>query len=241
MKIQTFIFNWPGMKEGKTHYEMVTKKVEQLKLLEKDPIVINSDEEHDQPEWHNIGNDGYFTAQFMKALDLFEGDILFHIQADCYYDNWQPIYDSAVKYYKKYKWGIYAPNVDYTWYTSERTDLDMFRIPEDNLKMVANPDCTCWMIHKDILKEAVKRKIDFAPYKMGWSFDIIYTALCYMLKRPVLRDYRYTVKHPQETNYSKPQAEIEMHNFYNSLPEEIKRPFAMIKGDINQLAEYYKK
>ena len=66
MKIQTFIFNWPGVKEGKTHYEMVTKKEEQFKLLKKDPIIINSDEEHNQTRWHNIGNDGYFTAQYFE-------------------------------------------------------------------------------------------------------------------------------------------------------------------------------
>ena len=79
MKIQTFIFNWPGVKEGKSHYEMVTKKVEQLQIIGEEAIVINSDEKHNQPDWHNIGNDGYFTAQFMKALELFDGDILFHI------------------------------------------------------------------------------------------------------------------------------------------------------------------
>ena len=241
MKIQTFIFNWPGVKEGKSHFEMVKTKVEQLKLIGEEGIVINSDEENNQPDWHNIGKDGYFTAQFMKALELFDGDILFHIQADCYFNDWKPIYESALKYFKKYKWGIYAPNVDYTWYVSERTDLDMFNIPDKNLKMVANPDCTCWMIHKDILKEAVNRNIDFEPYQMGWSFDIVYTALAYMMKRPVLRDYQYTVKHPQETNYSKPQAEVEMHNFYQALPEEIQKPFSMIKGDIHQLAEYYRK
>ena len=107
--------------------------------------------------------------------------------------------------------------------------------------MVANTDCTCWMIHKDIINEAIKRKIDFSPYKMGWSFDIIYTALSYMMKRPVLRDYAHTIDHPQGTNYNKGIAESEMHNFYQSLPEELQKPFGMIKGDRYQLTEYYKK
>ena len=235
MNIQTFIFNW------RNQYDNTVKKVEQLKLLDKSPIVINSDDEYKKSDWHNIGEESYFTAQMLKALELFDGDVLFHIQADASFDNWQPIYDSAEKYFKRYKWGIYAPNVDYTWYVSERTDLDMFNIAQDNLKMVANTDCTCWMIHKDIINEAIKRKIDFSPYKMGWSFDIIYTALSFMKKRPVLRDYEFTIQHPQGTNYNKGVAEAEMHRFYQSLPEEIQRPFSMIKGDRNQLSEYYKK
>jgi len=235
MNIQTFIFNW------RNQYDNTNKKVEQLKLLDKNPIVINSDDEYKKSDWHNIGEESYFTAQMLKALELFDGDVLFHIQADASFDNWQPIYDSAEKYFKRYKWGIYAPNVDYTWYVSERTDLDMFNIAQDNLKMVANTDCTCWMIHKDIINEAIKRKIDFSPYKMGWSFDIIYTALSFMKKRPVLRDYEFTIQHPQGTNYNKGVAEAEMHRFYQSLPEEIQRPFSMIKGDRNQLSEYYKK
>ena len=235
MKIQTFIFNWCNQ------YEHTIKKIEQLKIIGKTPIVINSDDEYKKADWYNIGEESYFTAQMSKALELFDGDVLFHIQADASFDNWQPIYDSAEKHFKKYKWGIYAPNVDFTWYVSERTDLDMFNIAQKNLKMVANTDCTCWMIHKDIINEAIKRKIDFSPYKMGWSFDIIYTALSYMKKRPVLRDYNYTVQHPKGTNYSKGIAEAEMHTFYQSLPEEIQRPFEMIKGDRNQLAEYYRK
>ena len=114
MKIQTFIFNWPGVKEGRTHYELTCEKVEQLKRINKNPIVINSDDEHKEGSWHNIGDESYFTAQFLKALDLFDGDILFHIQADASYHNWLPIYESAVEYFERYKWGIYAPNVDFT-------------------------------------------------------------------------------------------------------------------------------
>ena len=235
MNIQTFIFNW------RNQYEKTQKKIEQLNLIDKKPIVINSDDNHKEGEWHNIGEESYFTAQFLKAIDLFDGDVLFHIQSDASFNNWLPIYESAERYFKRYKWGIFAPNVDYTWYVSERTDLNMFNIAEENLKMVANPDCTCWMIHKDIIKEAINRKIDFAPYKMGWSFDIVYTALSFMMKRPVLRDYRFTIEHPQGTNYNKGQAEVEMHTLYQSLPEDIQKPFSMIKGDINQLSEYYKK
>jgi hypothetical protein len=74
---------------------------------------------------------------------------------------------------------------------------------------------------------------------MGWSFDIVYTALGYINKRPVIRDYRYTIDHPPGTNYNKAQAEKEMYTLYASLPTDIQQAFRSIKQDKEQLGKYY--
>jgi hypothetical protein len=74
---------------------------------------------------------------------------------------------------------------------------------------------------------------------MGWSFDIVYPAISYICKRPVIRDYQYTIDHPSGTNYNKDQAEKEMHALYSTLDDEVKQAFRYIKTDINKLAEYY--
>jgi hypothetical protein len=235
MKIQTFIFNWRGQ------YEKTKEKQKQLSAIGVVPVVINSDDNHreDDPNWHNIGEESYFTAQFLKAIELFDADVMFHIQADASYDNWTEIYAGAEECFDTYNWGIYAPNVDYTFYDSSRADLKSFDLEEPYYKMVANPDCTCWFIHKDIIEDAKNRNIDFAPYKMGWSFDIVYTAIGYISKRPVIRDYRYTISHPPGTNYSKQQAETEMHTFYSKLPSDIQTAFKYIKQDKEHLGKYY--
>jgi len=236
MKIQTFIFNW------RNQYAKTKQKIEQLTSIGIEPIIINSDDEHKEDGWHNIGEDSYFTAQYLKAMELFDGDVLFHIQADASYDDWSSMYKAAEVYIDKYDCGIYAPNVDYTFYDSSRVDLPMFKFGDnENLKMVSNPDCTCWFVHKDIINEAKQRKINFAPFQMGWSFDIVFTALSFINKRPVIRDYQFTVEHPPGTNYNKVQAEKEMHEFYSTLPDDVKQAFGYIKGDKNQLAKYYKK
>lgn len=236
MNIQTFIFNWRGQ------YTKTVEKVLQLKAIGVNPIVINSDDEHTDPGWVNIGEESYFTAQFLKAIDLLapDADVLFHIQGDASYDNWEQLYTDAKKYYEIYRWGIYAPNVDYTWYNSDRTDLSHFEFEEQNLKMVANTDCTCWFVHRDIIQMAKDKGIDFSPYKMGWSFDIIYPALCYISKRLVLRDYAHTILHPEGTNYNKDQAEKEMIELFNSCPQDVKQAFSYIKSDISKLYNYYK-
>ena len=235
MNIQTFIFNWRGQ------YEKTKEKQKQLSAIGVVPVVINSDDNHreDDPNWHNIGEESYFTAQFLKALELFTGDVMFHIQADASYGNWAEIYQGAKDCFDTYNWGIYAPNVDYTFYNPFRTDLISFDLDEPNLKMVANTDCTCWFIHKDIINEAKNRGINFAPYKMGWSFDIIFTALSYIKKRPVIRDYAFTIDHPQGTNYNMNQAETEMMQLYKSLTPDIQEAFRYIKIDKEKLANYY--
>jgi len=233
MKIQTFIFNWRGQ------YENTLFKIKQLKEIGIEPIIINSDDNHKEKDWHNIGESAYFTDQMLAALNLFDADVMFHIQADASYDRWSDLINDARKYFEEDNWGIYAPNVDYTWYDSTRTDLDAFVDPESKLKMVANTDCTCWFIHRDIIEKAKSRNVDFSPYKMGWSFDIVYPALSHMMQRPVLRDYAHTVKHPSGTNYDKNRAEKEMLDLFNSLPNDIQEAFYYIKKDRNKLVKYY--
>ena len=82
MKIHTIIFNWRGQ------HNKTLEKIEQLKAIGVNPTVINSDEGFFLDDWHNIGEESYFTAQFLKAIDVFDGDVLFHIQGDASYNNW---------------------------------------------------------------------------------------------------------------------------------------------------------
>lgn len=234
MKIQTFIFNW------RNQYEKTKEKLKQLNEIGVTPIVINSDDEHRDEGWINIGEESYFTDQFITALKNFDADVLFHIQGDASYDNWKQLYEDAEKYFHETNWGIYAPNVDYTWYDASRTDVPNLDMEIDNLKLVADTDCTCWFIHKDIINEYYRRELDFSPYKMGWCWDIIFPAMSYIMKRPVLRDYSHTIDHPEGTNYNKEQAEKEMADMYHSLPDDLKTAFGYIKGDRRYLATYYK-
>ena len=136
-------------------------------------------------------------------------------------------------------WGIYAPNVDYTWYDSTRADIHSIDFPVDQLKIVANTDCTCWFIHKDIINMLKERKLDLSPYKMGWCWDIVLPALCFINRRPVIRDYAHTIDHPRGTNYNTTQAEKEMWQFYGTLPKDLKEAFGYIKGDRERLSKYY--
>lgn len=233
MNIQPFIFNWKGQ------YEKTLAKEHALQKIFDKVIVINSDDTHEEERWVNIGDDCYYTEQFMKAIELFDGDVLFHIQADASYDNLEKLVTDAKIYFEEYEWGIYAPNVDYTWYTSENTDIESIISNHNNIKMVADTDCTCWFIHKDIINEFLNRKIDMSDQKMGWGVDLCLSAVSFVLSRPVIRDYNHTIDHPSGTNYNKEQASNEMNILWNRLDIDLKQAISYIKGNREKLANYF--
>lgn len=234
MKIHPFIFNW------KRQFEKTCEKELQLKKIFDKVTVINSDDANEKDDWINIGDECYYTDQFLKALELFDGDVLFHIQGDASYEKLSELIEDAKKYYDEYEWGIYAPNVDYTWYTSENTDIQSLQSSHPNIKMVADPDCTCWFIHKDIINAFKDRKIDMTDQKMGWGIDLTLCALSFIASRPVIRDYDHTVDHPPGTNYNKDQASREMNILWNRLDQDMKIAISHIKGDREQLSGYFK-
>jgi len=233
MIIQPFIFNWKGQ-----YQKTIDKEKELQKIFDK-VFVINSDDTNEKEEWINIGDECYYTEQFMKALELFNGDILFHIQGDASYDKLEELVSDAKKYFEEYEWGIYAPNVDYTWYTSENTDIESINSSHDNIKMVADTDCTCWFIHKDVIGEFINRKIDMTDQKMGWGIDLCLSAISFIMGKPVIRDYNHIVDHPPGTNYNKDAASNEMNLLWQRLDIDIKEAISYIKGDREKLVKYF--
>jgi hypothetical protein len=151
-------------------------------------------------------------------LGGFDGDILFHVQGDATFENWKCVVDNAKKYFEKYNWGIYAPNVDYVWLSSEKVNLKTVLFEESTLSMVTNPDCTCWFIHKDVINFFHSLNIDLeSNNKYGWGIDWIMCALSYQLGRPVIRDYEFSVSHPKQTGYNAKEASVDLNRLVHSL------------------------
>lgn len=236
MKIEPFVFNWNGQ------FNKTIKIEESLNKIFNKVFVINSDDNNTKEEWFNIGDDSYFSDQFRKALELFDGDVLMHVQGDVSYDNWEKLVEDAKFYMEYYDAGIYAPNIDYTWYSSENVDIDSLQSDHLNIKMCACTDETVWFIRRDIIEELSKKKIDFSQNKMGWGWDLVLAAICFSKGVPVIRDYNHTIDHPPGTNYNKEIAANEMNLLYNSLDYDIRSIISKIKGDKNlreQLSQYF--
>jgi hypothetical protein len=202
-KIHPFIFNWPGQ------YENCLKLENQFKSVFGEVTVINSDDSHREDRWVNVGDEMYFTGQWSWAIELFKGDILFHTQADAYCEDLEGFINSALSNLEKYNWGIYEPAFD-------RNDIigaDLFTADpkvDKNIKLVANTDCTMWLIHKDVIQGG-KEKYDkyFFGLKYGWGIPQLYASESYKLNRPVIKDYNYIGHHPSGTGYSQNAAGLE--------------------------------
>lgn len=233
MKILCYIFSWKGQ------YENAVRLENQITSLGVSVKVINSDDDNQPKNWINIGNACYFSDQFRKCLDDFntkDYDVLWHIQADAKFEDFSKIVDSAKSSFDQYNWGIYAPNVDDTFYISSRTDV--FSLKE-NQKVVATTDNTCWFIHKDIISELNKNLHLMEDNKLGWGWDLLLCGFSHIQKRYVIRDYNYTIDHPSSTGYMKEEAEKEMFDMFNKCPEELKEVIYYIKQNPDGIKRYY--
>lgn len=234
--IQPFIFNWNNQ------FEKTCKIEDELKTIFDDILVINSDDNNTREGWINVGNDYYFSDQFKEALNLFSSNkkVLLHIQGDTSYDKWVDLVNDAIKYYDKYEWGIYAPDITNIWYTSENTDIYGAESQDENIKLIANPDETVWFIHSDIIEEFNNRNLleIFADNKMGWGWDLVFSSLCFLNGKVVIRDYNHRIEHQLGTNYNKDQAGQEMMKLYAHAENDIKECISYIKGDREQLLRY---
>jgi len=235
--IQPFIFNW------NRQFEKTCKIEDSLLEIFDKVIVINSDDNNTRPGWVDVGDSFYFSDQFRKALELFSDDkkVLFHVQGDVSYNNWSGMVDSAIKYYDDYEWGIFAPDIDWVWYTSEHADIDSLESSHPNIKMIANADETVWFIHSDIIKEFHNRNLlkQFSNNKMGWGWDLVFSSLCFLNSRPVIRDYNHVVDHPKGTNYNDSMASNELVNMLSTMDSDIVECIRFIKGDREQIKKYF--
>jgi hypothetical protein len=237
--IQPFIFNW------KNQFEKTYVIEDSLRKIFGEVTVINSDEENTKPEWINICEESYFTAQFVKALELFKSDkkVLMHVQGDTVYDNYEELVKDAKKHYSSYEWGVYAPDVTNVWYTSENSDIDGIDSEDPGIKMVACTDETVWFIHRDIIDDFYKRGLQqiMTPdkMKMGWGWDLVMNSISFLQGRPVIRDYNHQVQHDMGTNYNKESASIEMGNLWNNLTPDLQECIHYIKNDKEKLVKYF--
>jgi hypothetical protein len=233
MNIHCFIFAWKGQ------YDNAVKLEEQLSKLDINVTVINSDENNTKNHWVTLNDEDYFSNQFRKALELFdesEYDFFWHIQSDASYEDWNSILVSAEEIYNKYNYGVYAPNVDDTFYISTRTDVYEL---EPNIKLVGTPDNTCWIIHRDFI-DMMKHNMSLMQNNyFGWGWDLIISGFSHLAKRPVIRDYRYTINHPKSTGYKKELAEQEMMEMFLHCQENLKEVIYYIKTYPHKLIKYH--
>jgi hypothetical protein len=223
-----FVFNWKPTIHNVLDYE------KRLKESNKQHRIVNIVEDYTYPNWLQLDDSYYFTKQFHKAIQNFDGDFYFHIQGDVTTDlDIEQIEERMIETYKKSSFGVYAPNVDWTFW-DQKSIIGNTKF--DHLKVVRTTDCSFWCIHRDVIED-YKQYIEVMNKhnKYGWSIDLMVCALSYIRKRPVIRDYSYTVQHPTSTNYDRSDAEIEMHQLVNYIPTEVGKAYQSMHRNGNYL------
>ncbi|HEX7705709.1 MAG TPA: hypothetical protein VF701_04535 [Thermoanaerobaculia bacterium] len=232
LRIAPFIFSWKGQ------FEKACRTEDQLRELFDRVTVINSDEDNTRPGWIDVGDDLFFTGQFLRAVDHFDADVLFHIQADAHYDDWPAVFDRARESFERVQWGVFAPNVDFTGWVSPGVDIASQFFPADsNLRLVSCTDCTCWMIHRDVIEQFRKHRDLFSQNRYGWGIDLTIAALSYLNERPVVRDYAHTVIHPRGRGYDNDAARKEYDTFLDSVRADVRKVLEFQLTDRQRLVE----
>lgn len=220
LRIRPFVFSWAGQFERACALEAAVGEAF-------GPVtVINAEDGRTRPGWVDVGAEAFMAAQFRRALDLFLADpaaeAMFHLQADAAYDDWGAIAAAARDAFAAYRWGVFAPNVDYTFHKARRVDVGAIRVPHAGLRVVACTDSICWFVHRDVAQALQALQPALHATRYGWGLDVLAAAVAFVAGRPVLRDYSYTVRHPRGTGYAQDAAAHEMVEMFKGLPAPLR-------------------
>ena len=225
MKIQGFIFNWKGHEtRARAHEEKIKKCIE--------VTVINSDEQLSDKysEWVHLDDTAYFTAQWNKAVELFDADIFFHIQADAEFDQFDLLIAKAKSVYERHKFGVYEPNVDFTELEYDKSKLLYI---DSNLVEVPVTDCTCWFINGNIIR--MLPHVNASVNYYGWGIPNAIASLCWMYGLPCVRDYDFLIKHPRGRGYASSEALRQMLAYFQCLSPEMRKEIALSQAQMRYL------
>jgi hypothetical protein len=168
--------------------------------------ILNS-ESTNREGWENIGDIRYFR-QFRYALEHFDQsyDYMGWIAGDVSFDKWGIFLNRINDVFKKYNFGIYAPNLTTEYWNKEKTFLKEFDF-DNNLIISSQSDGIAIYINKKIVKILIEyfnyleNKVDLINLKSGWGMDFVWCSLSMYLNLPVVRDIFVTLDHPEGSSY----------------------------------------
>jgi hypothetical protein len=213
MIIQAVIFNWRG------HEANAVKLQRQIRPLA-DVTVVNSDEDAAprHPDWIHLNEEAYFSAQWNEALRRFNGEVLFHVQADAEIDDCALLFKKATACFQKPPIGVYEPYIDFTDITYDESRLPAIG---DKLYRVPLTDSTCWFIGRSILNNF--QPIDPAANRYGWGVPGVVAALGLLQGKFAVRDYSIKVRHPKRRGYATRDAMLHRKRYFQGLDIELQK------------------
>ena len=210
MNVEAFIPDWPGPKQHAKELRNIVDGYCPTTILD-DPA-------------------DYFNAQWRKASNVLNADILLWIMADVTLpEKFGTVFREMVRIMNRGDIGWYAPDIAWTCYIYDEKDLQAI---EPRIYNVPNTDSLCFAIRADVV-----RKMPFIDpaisYMWGMDFAAIATARLMGLK--TVRDYRFKAAHPNSTGYDIPKASREMEKLAQGYSTELRTEIKRLVVEVEQL------
>jgi hypothetical protein len=228
MRIQAFIFNWPGKKQH-------AAKLERMFRPHCEVIVINSDDSlrTQYPHWEHIGNDGYFTEQWNSALKRFDADIFVHIQGDIWPTKIGEVLSECTRFIKNYGVGVYAPNTNYNPHVYR---TQMLRKLQEGVYEVPTTDNSFWAMPSEVIRNTPR--VDPSVNRIGWGIEYLVGAVARRSGRRIVRDYRFTAGHLRSTGYDNGDAFREWEQLKKAVDPGLSQEMESLQRERNALVTH---
>jgi hypothetical protein len=175
--ISVYIFNWKKVTDNSL------KLYEKIKPIIRDTTIINCDETRVIPGSIQLDDSHYYGSQYDHAIKhTKDGNIFCVIVGDniCV-DNFQDIFNAAIKTFNSHKVGVYAPH------DKRSSHKSIIKKYDSSLFHVKNTDCGFWFINPNIVLKL--KHINYSVSKYGWEIDRQTIQYCKNQNFLVLRDY----------------------------------------------------
>jgi len=226
IRIQGFIFNWPGKKQHAAQLEEMLRKHCEVSVINSDDSLRNI-----HSHWHHIGNDAYFTEQWNGAVKRFDGDVFLHIQADIWPQNVGKMLSECLRCMREHDVGVYAPDLDFQPHAFSPHSL----VPvEKGIYEVPINDGSFWAIKASVLRNTPG--IDPKVNRLGWGIDFVVAAVAKRMGLRVVRDYRFRAGHIRSRGYNSQQAAAQWVALKESLDPALRETFEALAKERNRMA-----
>jgi hypothetical protein len=211
MRIHVFVISWEGKHDAAESIVSACTSADYRTV-----IYSNKDEKEETGtgEWIQVPNAHFFGRKFEAALNAFKpnADIFFLIQADVVSDQWNVILEACRKAFEDDQVGVWAPSVDWTWWTNER--VGMGRTPTGLI--VAQTDGIVMSCRASTV--SALQKLDYSCNNLGWGVEWPVITHAYTEGRLAFRNADLWVKHPPGSGYDHREARSQMNAFLAQLP-----------------------
>jgi hypothetical protein len=218
VEVQGYVCNWNGHESRAVELERDVGRLIPT-------TVINTERPLTRPRdhWVHLDPSAYFTEQWNRALELFDADVLFQVQADAHFDDFEALLDRATAAFRRGDVGVYEPDLDYT---GLRFDTSRLRAVAGRLYEVPMTDQTCWFVSAEALHRLPP--VDPTVNRYGWGVSVAMAAVCHLTGKLSVRDYAFAIEHPRRRGYSSEEAARQRDAYLEGLPSEISREAARL-------------